>query len=1066
MARATLSVMAVLAKTPEQPAGCASNRDHAILEFSAASLGATFSHPDDPPPYCTLGFACRKLYDKHHMDTFLHERHVLEYWADGGGSRPGASNGPPSGAGGRGNRGASMSAQRRARSGSGAAADRESPRRRVPPPGHVPSHQPSHGQARRDQPGAVMITTQEQFEQAICEVLQEHAAIEAICLPEFIKFFEHAHDQKFKQVIATIGLPLKTLEVLKQFPHVCILSKVSSPMGPAYRAADYVRLNPEWGPGSQDSMLGRRTATEGPAPGSSGAMSSPVRQSNPEPLGGSVESTRRPPEYPSGPRQKEAPDSSMRPPGSQGQPQRQPRSAAGKAERKEPVQSEHAKLLSELATGLRAMWMDVNSGVGEIEGTSGQSAEETMLQKLADGSSKIEAVFPVYGAVKAGKSTFLSCVLRETILPAQALPMTSIPIKISHVVGTSKKLVLKQAEEWRKCLAGFKQKLIAGSLAKERKQNEGDKHLFNMQEKVRSGDVAFSEECEGDDDIASQLLTISHFVRLLWINDIDFELDYNISLEIADLPEVQLDMRAFRDGPVQRFAFLDTPGPNEAKASTALAKIGPQVMASSSGCIFCVPYDQVEAQQQYQLYVHLNRWMAGKRVIVIITKMDSFMGDITEKEGIEDSLRSFFPPVMQSLLRVHFTSGFALLALFELEQLLVEHGDNAPHFITLLKSHKSWKDMTKLWSMDYIINACAGPELAVKACRDILGDKMKELSADAVMEDFRQLYADSERIALTGHIASLKNSFSRLQESLLKVQQYISASSQEQVKMQERLAQVDEVYKNILLELDIIPKSLRESIYSLLKTQTVEALTDWCAQQAFWHIVRRGPDGTTVDAGEIVEFEGGKAEVLIWFKEEVEPKLGNAMKQKFKEIMSGHGTIVGVEAQLHDCVRKKWTACKTMLARLEELGETNVDSFLVFREPPSVTLDVESLAKEVCAFDTKVITFTQHASKVTINNSVIKQDILKGFNQSAKAAAEQITAQVSAIIEIVLRQFEEEVSLQQANAARIREQNQAIVDARTSKKDVEDMAARVEPQLSPYKDKIRSLEAKMQSSAQ
>mmetsp|Transcript_30789 Transcript_30789/g.55080 ORF Transcript_30789/g.55080 Transcript_30789/m.55080 type:complete len:108 (+) Transcript_30789:76-399(+) len=42
MARATLSVMAVLAKTPEQPAGCASNRDHAILEFSAASLGALF----------------------------------------------------------------------------------------------------------------------------------------------------------------------------------------------------------------------------------------------------------------------------------------------------------------------------------------------------------------------------------------------------------------------------------------------------------------------------------------------------------------------------------------------------------------------------------------------------------------------------------------------------------------------------------------------------------------------------------------------------------------------------------------------------------------------------------------------------------------------------------------------------------------------------------------------------------------------------------------------------------------------------------------------------------------
>ena len=58
----------------------------------------------------------------------------------------------------------------------------------------------------------------------------------------------------------------------------------------------------------------------------------------------------------------------------------------------------------------------------------------------------------------------------------------------------------------------------------------------------------------------------------------------------------------------------DTPGPNEAKAAAALQKIGPQVMNMSSGCIFCIPHDQVESEQMEKLYSHINIYMGGKAV--------------------------------------------------------------------------------------------------------------------------------------------------------------------------------------------------------------------------------------------------------------------------------------------------------------------------------------------------------------------------------------------------------------------------------------------------------------------
>ena len=101
--------------------------------------------------------------------------------------------------------------------------------------------------------------------------------------------------------------------------------------------------------------------------------------------------------------------------------------------------------VQQVASELLALWKSLNAGpAAKVDGESTANAassvgvgdvdvesQEAVLQRLAE-NPQIEGVFPVYGAVKAGKSTFLSCLLRQEILPAQALPMTSIPIKVSH----------------------------------------------------------------------------------------------------------------------------------------------------------------------------------------------------------------------------------------------------------------------------------------------------------------------------------------------------------------------------------------------------------------------------------------------------------------------------------------------------------------------------------------------------------------------------------------------------------------------------------------------------------
>ena len=91
------------------------------------------------------------------------------------------------------------------------------------------------------------------------------------------------------------------------------------------------------------------------------------------------------------------------------------------------------------------------------------------------------------------------------------------------------------------------------------------------------------------------------------------------------------------------------------------------------------------------------------------------------------------------------------------------------------------------------------------------------------------------------------------------------------------------------------------------------------------------------------------------------------------------------------------------------------------------------------------------------HNETFKHDVLKCFNTAADEATEQIKQQVTATLAGVLGKFSDRVGAAKANATSIRERNQAILDDRVSKREVEEMVQRIEPRLLSVEQKPERL---------
>ena len=212
-----------------------------------------------------------------------------------------------------------------------------------------------------------------------------------------------------------------------------------------------------------------------------------------------------------------------------------------------------------------------------------------------------------------------------------------------------------------------------------------------------------------------------------------------------------------------------------------------------------------------------------------------------------------------------------------------------------------------------------------------------------------------------------------------------------------------------------------------------------------------------------IPFPGGKAALMQWLRDEAEPRFSRQMTRKFKELMGGdglRGDQRGMVADIAACIEQHWSSCTQLLNQLHAVDEEGTESqFLEFRAVPLVPLNIDELADRICRFDVANINYETEANRVVLVNATFKRDVLKCFNTTADEAAQQIKEQISAALQVVLGKFVDRVSAAKDNATSIRERNQAVAEAKLSRREVEDMVERIQPQLADVERKMECLKA-------
>lgn len=717
-----------------------------------------------------------------------------------------------------------------------------------------------------------------------------------------------------------------------------------------------------------------------------------------------------------------------------------------------------------LALFLRAQFDSLDNLLGEVgaepdvcpptqsssDPTAEKEGDKIMLERLISSKNLTSATFPIYGAVKAGKSTFLACLLREKVLPEQALPMTSIPIQVKHVPGCTRRATIPQSEKWNACVAAFKSKLLSRTLAREiATSGKKDGLLFAMQERIRNDELRFVEEYFGE-DVRVALDNISHFVRLLWVNNIDYETDHGISIEPDLLPTIEINMRAFQSFGDKSFSLLDTPGPNEAQALEALQKLGPKIMKTSSGCIYCIPWDQVASEQQDQMFTYINKAMAGKQVIVIVTKMDSFMDGSKSIESIRNFIIATFNLAMRDNLTIHFTSGFELFVIYKLQAFLEENKELDDYdLVDKLREAPFAQDLKNQIKIEESFWTRA------ILCEYVDSGLVRNKN-DAVMESFENLYVNAENLALRGHTASLREAHSRWENEFEKLREFATASAERKEEIQKQLKSVMEVYHAVQEQMQNLPHSVKASVERYLKENVADTLPVVTRElNKRWRVVQILPDGTEREV-ERNEFKGGASDIRMWLRKEGQPKLDSAVRGPTTACLEK------VKKELPGIIMNCWEEVPRLLTTLKETcpSERVEDMTMYFSQLPKVEIDIENYVKRTCSFDLNKISFDEEPFCCVIYNSRLGPEISAIFEATFEAISKEIMTFIMADLEVVFANFAILVEREWTSAEKIYKN---IEDNLKHKVDLGAMISKVEDiqqQDSAFMAQLEDLEAK------
>ena len=502
-------------------------------------------------------------------------------------------------------------------------------------------------------------------------------------------------------------------------------------------------------------------------------------------------------------------------------------------------------------------------------------------------------------------------------------------------------------------------------------------------------------------------------------------MDYGISLDIDSLPTIEISMEAFKSYGNKSFSLLDTPGPNEAKASEALTKLGPQIMKHSSGCIVCIPWQQVDANQQMPIYDYINRSMIGKRVIIIVTLWDTFKDTaISAPKNMIDKIRSFFNVKMRPHVTIHLTSGHKMFAMLKLEQLLLDHKERGSDETTILSAVDQSSIASSLQNDSTGGGYLARSLWSIDSLANFVCSARKELKSDEVLQSFRTLYDESEQLALNAHVATLESVHSRWLSSFRTLEEFVTSSGERRAEIQKKLQDTGDVYRAVVNEMSILPNKVREAVGKYMDEAIGKGLMEFAETMSNWKVCIEKSDGT-IERREEIDFPGGKAGILIWINSpRCMGKLVSFMERPTRQQLDqARGGIPGV-------IHELYSQCSDLVERVilvdgsGAMGDMNV----YFRETPSFDFDIDLYVKIACLMDVNEITFREEPHKCVIVNDTFKDDVHRLFKTSFSNAVNLISTKLYADLDDVFTDFSNLVQAELESVKGRYERNQEFLN--------------------------------------
>jgi hypothetical protein len=421
------------------------------------------------------------------------------------------------------------------------------------------------------------------------------------------------------------------------------------------------------------------------------------------------------------------------------------------------------------------------------------------------------------------------------LLPQSNAAATSIPTSIYHSGSSDgKKYTLPQCEKWNDAIDDFKNRLLAGNLDTEVTAEDGGELLYNLQEAIRNGKVKLLPTCSEDDEMAEQLWIISNFTRLVWKNNLDLEDDYDISIALDKLPRLDAPMPTFAGFPPNSFAFLDTPGPNEAKAHEALNKLTPKIIRPASGVILCMPPDQIDTLTTGKIFHLMNSFMREKTIIVIMTKCDTI--DENEFNELAVKVKEKLSPDVRPNATVIMSKTIHIRAMLKLREYLSTRKTKEDLNFEQLKQLPVWKDIETAYPQKASTNTeqrFSWPNLMSRGkLEDLYEDmvnlchsELRNMKADDLLNTFRNLYSNAKVIALKGSLGTIIGHFADFKTNLDELEKFANASVAERKKIQQELLELQQSYEKMLATLKALPIELQNKVDTSLHKLSEELLT-------------------------------------------------------------------------------------------------------------------------------------------------------------------------------------------------------------------------------------------------